>query len=177
MLKAAVRDPNPVVFLENEILYNEPFEVSGEALDPEFVAPIGKVRVMREGSHVTIVTFSKMTKFALQAAAEVEKLGISVEVLNLRSIRPLDRTSIINSVKKTTRLITLEDGWPQCGVGSEICALMMESSAFKYLDAPVVRLTGVDIPTPYAFNLEPMAFPTVEKIVNAIKQITTGVKL
>lgn len=112
MLKAAIRDPNPVVFLENEIMYSEKFEVSAEVMNPEYITPIGKAKIMKEGKHVTVVAFSKMVKYAVEAAEELEKQGVSVEVINLRSIRPLDRETIIRSVKKTSRLVTVEEGWP-----------------------------------------------------------------
>jgi pyruvate dehydrogenase E1 component beta subunit len=171
LLKAAIRDPNPVVFLENEIMYNEAFEVSEEVMDKDFVLPIGKAKIMREGKHVTIVTYTKMVGHSLKAAEKLEQEGISVEVINLRSIRPLDRETIIKSVKKTNRVVTVEEGWPQCGIGAEICGLIMESSAFDYLDAPVNRITGVDIPLPYAFNLEAMSLPQVDNIVKGVKHV------
>jgi pyruvate dehydrogenase E1 component beta subunit len=137
LLKSAIRDPNPVVFLENEMMYSETFDVSAEVMDPNYLGEIGKAKVMREGKHVTIVALSKMVKYALEAATEMEKLGVSCEVINLRSIRPLDRTTIIKSVKKTNRLVAVEEGWPQSGISAEICALMMETNTFFHLDAPV----------------------------------------
>eukprot|EP01017_Pseudomicrothorax_dubius_P007807 TRINITY_DN1248_c0_g1_i1.p1 TRINITY_DN1248_c0_g1~~TRINITY_DN1248_c0_g1_i1.p1 ORF type:complete len:361 (+),score=123.47 TRINITY_DN1248_c0_g1_i1:152-1234(+) len=177
LLKAAIRDPNPVVFLENEIMYGEVFELSDEIMSKDFVLPIGKAKIAREGKHVTIATFAKQVGRALQAAEQLEKEGISVEVINLRTIRPLDREAILNSIKKTNRLITIEEGWPQSGIGAEICALLMESSGFDYLDAPVVRVTGLDIPMPYAPNLEAQSLPQIANIISAVKKVTQGAKL
>eukprot|EP00455_Lapot_gusevi_P029854 TRINITY_DN31_c0_g1_i2.p2 TRINITY_DN31_c0_g1~~TRINITY_DN31_c0_g1_i2.p2 ORF type:complete len:296 (-),score=140.00 TRINITY_DN31_c0_g1_i2:184-1002(-) len=170
LLKAAIRDPNPVVFLENELMYGQAFTVPDSVMDKDFVLPIGKAKIMREGQHATIVTFSRMVGVALQAAEELAKEGISAEVINLRSIRPLDRDTIIKSVKKTNHLVTVEEGWPQSGVGAEIAALMMESEAFDYLDAPVERVAGVDIPMPYAKSLEALALPQQHDIVRAVKK-------
>lgn len=169
LLKAAIRDPDPVVFLENELLYGEAFPVGKEVLDPNFTLPIGKAKVEREGSDVTLVAYSKMVATALQAAEELSKSGISAEVINLRSIRPLDRATINASVRKTSRLVTCEEGWPQHGVGAEICASVVEES-FEYLDAPVERVAGADIPMPYAANLERLALPQVEDVVRAAKR-------
>jgi pyruvate dehydrogenase E1 component beta subunit len=170
LLRASIRDDNPVVFLENEMMYAKSFEVTKEILDPEFILPIGKAKIEREGKDCTIVTFSKMVGVALEAAKTLEKDGISVEVINLRTVRPIDRDAIIKSVKKTNRLVAVEEGWPQCGITSEICAMIMESEAFDYLDAPVERITGVDIPMPYAINLEKAAIPQVENIISAVKR-------
>lgn len=169
LLKAAIRDPDPVVFLENELLYGESFPVSAEVLDPSFVLPIGKAKIEREGSDVTVTTFSKMVGYALKAAELLEKEGISVEVVNLRSIRPLDRATINQSVRKTNRLVTVEEGWPQHGIGAEICMSVVEES-FEYLDAPVERITGADVPMPYAANLERLAVPQIDDIVRAVKR-------
>jgi len=169
LLKAAIRDPDPVVFLENELLYGESFPVSAECLDPSFCLPIGKAKIEREGKDVTITAFSKMVGYALQAAQELEKEGISAEVINLRSIRPLDRATINASVRKTSRLVTVEEGFPQHGIGAEICASVVEES-FEYLDAPVERITGADVPMPYAANLERLAVPQVEDIIRASKR-------
>ncbi|KAK8265205.1 hypothetical protein V6Z11_D12G163500 [Gossypium hirsutum] len=163
LLKAAIRDPDPVVFLENELLYGESFPVSDEVLDSSFCLPIGKAKIEREGKDATITAFSKM------AAEMLEKDGICAEVINLRSIRPLDRATINASVRKTNRLITVEEGFPQHGVGAEICASVVEES-FSYLDAPVERIAGADVPMPYAANLERMAVPQVEDIVRAAKR-------
>ncbi|KAG6576110.1 Pyruvate dehydrogenase E1 component subunit beta-2, mitochondrial, partial [Cucurbita argyrosperma subsp. sororia] len=169
LLKAAIRDPDPVVFLENELLYGESFPVSAEVLDSSFTAPIGKAKIEREGKDVTITAFSKMVGYALKAAEVLSKEGISAEVINLRSIRPLDRATINASVRKTNRLVTVEEGFPQHGVGAEICTSVVEES-FGYLDAPVERIAGADIPMPYAANLERMAVPQVEDIIRAAKR-------
>nr|XP_051202966.1 pyruvate dehydrogenase E1 component subunit beta-1, mitochondrial isoform X1 [Lolium perenne] len=169
LLKAAIRDPDPVVFLENELLYGESFPISAEVLDSSFTVPIGKAKIEREGKDITITAFSKMVGYALQAAEILSKEGISAEVINLRSIRPLDRAAINASVRKTNRLVTVEEGFPQHGVGAEICMSVVEDS-FEYLDAPVERIAGADVPTPYAANLERLAFPQVEDIVRAAKR-------
>jgi len=169
LLKAAIRDPDPVVFLENELLYGESFPVSAECLDPSFCLPIGKAKIEREGRDVTITAFSKMVGYALQAAQELEKEGISAEVINLRSIRPLDRATINASVRKTSRLVTVEEAFPQHGIGAEICTSVIEES-FEYLDAPVERIAGADVPMPYAANLERLAVPQVEDIIRASKR-------
>ncbi|KAI3720464.1 hypothetical protein L6452_21382 [Arctium lappa] len=171
LLKAAIRDPDPVVFLENELLYGESFPISAEALDSNFCLPIGKAKIEREGKDVTITAFSKMVGYALKAAEILEKEeGINAEVINLRSIRPLDRETINASVRKTNRLVTVEEGFPQHGVGAEICASVVEDS-FGYLDAGVERIAGADVPTPYAANLERWAFPQIEDIVRAAKRV------
>jgi len=167
LLKAAIRDPNPVVFLENELLYGMAFDVPES---DDFVLPIGKAKVERVGTDVTITAFSRMVSFAMEAAEKLAAEGISAEVINLRTIRPLDSQTIINSVKKTNRIISVEEGWPQSGVGSEIIAQVMEH-AFDYLDAPVVRVHGEDVPMPYAANLEVLALPTPEKIAAAAKAV------
>ncbi|KAH9774167.1 Pyruvate dehydrogenase E1 component subunit beta [Citrus sinensis] len=169
LLKAAIRDPDPVVFLENELLYGESFPVSAEVLDSSFCLPIGKAKIEREGKDVTITAFSKIVGLSLKAAEILAKEGISAEVINLRSIRPLDRSTINASVRKTNRLVTVEEGFPQHGVGAEICASVIEES-FSYLDAPVERIAGADVPMPYAANLERMAVPQVEDIVRAAKR-------
>jgi len=171
LLKAAIRDPNPVVFLENEILYGQSFEMSEEALRDDFVLPIGKAKIEREGSDCTITAFSIGCTIALEAAEILSAEGISLEVINLRTIRPLDREAIIKSVKKTHHLITCEFGWPQCGIGAEILSTVMESDAFDYLDAPAVRVTGADIPMPYATQLETACMPTAQDIVHSVKQL------
>uniref|UniRef100_A0A7S0ABX9 Pyruvate dehydrogenase E1 component subunit beta n=1 Tax=Minutocellus polymorphus TaxID=265543 RepID=A0A7S0ABX9_9STRA len=171
LMKAAIRDPNPVVVLEHELMYGVSFPMSDEAQSKDFVIPIGQAKIEREGSDVTIVTFSKMTGLALEAAEAMAAKGISVEVINLLSIRPLDRDTIINSAKKTGRVISLETGWPQCGVGSEIAALLMESDAFNYLDAPFERITGADVPMPYAQDLENAALPQLDDVCNTIDRI------
>ncbi|KAM0751630.1 thiamine diphosphate-binding protein [Meredithblackwellia eburnea MCA 4105] len=170
LLKAAIRDPNPVVFLENEILYGQSFPVSKEAQSTDYLLPIGKAKVERVGKDVTVVAHSRMVGLSLEAAEILKKDGIDVEVVNLRSIRPLDIETIKESVKKTNRLVTVEGGFPAFGVGSEVCAQIVESEAFDYLDAPVERVTGADLPTPYAATLEELAFPTTEIIVKVIKR-------
>jgi len=171
LLKAAIRDNNPVVVLENELLYGSTFSLSEEAQSPDFVIPIGKAKVEREGTDVTIVTFSKLVGESLEVAADLEKDGISVEVINLRSIRPLDVDTIVKSVMKTNRLVTAEEGWPQCGIGAEICAQIMETEAFDFLDAPVERVTVADVPMPYSAPLEKAAIPTGVDIKAAINRV------
>ncbi|RTL54565.1 MAG: pyruvate dehydrogenase complex E1 component subunit beta [Bradyrhizobiaceae bacterium] len=168
LLKAAIRDPNPVVFLENEILYGHSFEVP--KLD-DFVLPIGKARIARAGGHVTIVSWSNGMTYALKAADELAKEGIEAEVIDLRTLRPLDTESIVASVKKTGRCVVVEEGWQQNGVGAEIAARMMEH-AFDYLDAPVARVSGKDVPMPYAANLEKLALPSVAEVVEAAKAVS-----
>lgn len=171
LLKAAIRDDNPVCVLENELMYGQSFPLSEEARGKDFLIPIGKAKIMREGSDVTIVTYSKQVGFALEAAKKLEQKGISAEVINLRSIRPLDRWTIINSVKKTHRMVTVDEGWPQCGVGAELITLINESEAFDYLDAPPVRITGADVPLPYAQGLEAAALPQISDIVSLAEHV------
>jgi len=172
LLKAAIRDPNPVVFLENEILYGRAFEMNEEDFEnDEFVLPIGKAKIEKEGTDVTLTAFSIGCTIALEAAEQLAEEGISAEVLNLRTLRPLDRESIINSVKKTNHLVSVEFGWPQCGVGAEVLATVMEGEAFDHLDAPAVRVTGADIPMPYAANLETACMPTAKDVVYTVKNI------
>lgn len=159
------------MFLENEILYGQSFPVSAEAMSDDFILPIGKAKVEREGKDITIVSHTLGLNHSMAAAETLKKEeGIEVEVINLRSIRPLDIETIIKSVKKTNRLVTVEGGFPAFGVGSEICAQIMESDAFDYLDAPVERVTGADVPTPYAKSLEDMAFPSPEVVVKVCKR-------
>lgn len=167
LLKAAIRNPNPVVCLENEIMYGQSFEIPA---DPDFILPLGKAKIERAGEHVTITAFSRMVGVALQAAEKLAEQGISAEVINLRTLRPLDTETIVNSVKKTNRLVSVEEGWHFSGIGSEMAALMMES-CFDYLDAPVVRVYGADVPMPYAANLEKLALPQVPEIVEAAKKV------
>lgn len=167
LLKAAIRNPNPVVFLEHEILYGQSFPVP--KLD-NFVLPIGKARIVRPGNNVTIVSFSHGMTYALKAAEELAKKHIMAEVIDLRTLRPLDTDTIVQSVQKTGRLITVEEGWPQSGIGAEISARVMER-AFDYLDAPVMRISGKDVPMPYAANLEKLALPSVNDIVEAAKAV------
>ncbi|MBX3552291.1 MAG: pyruvate dehydrogenase complex E1 component subunit beta [Pseudolabrys sp.] len=167
LLKAAIRNPNPVIFLENEILYGHSFPVP--KLD-DYVLPIGKARIVREGADVTIVSWSIGMTYALKAAEELAAEGINAEVIDLRTIRPMDTETIVASVKKTGRLVTVEEGWQQSGVGAEIAARVM-TEAFDYLDAPVARVSAKDVPMPYAANLEKLALPSVADVVNAAKAV------
>jgi pyruvate dehydrogenase E1 component beta subunit len=167
LLKAAIRDPNPVIFLENEMLYGHSGEVP--KLD-DYVIPIGKARVVRSGGHVTIISWSNGMSYALKAAEELAKEGIEAEVIDLRTLRPMDTETLVASVKKTGRAVTVEEGWQQNGVGAEIAARLMEH-AFDYLDAPVARVSGKDVPMPYAANLEKLALPSVAEVVEAAKAV------
>ncbi len=167
LLKSAIRDPNPVIFLENEILYGQSFDVPQVE---DWVVPIGKAKVVRPGKDVTIAAFSIEVGHALAAAETLAAEGIEAEVIDLRTIRPLDTETIVESVKKTNRLVSVEEGWPFAGIGSELCAVMMEQ-AFDWLDAPVARVTGLDVPLPYAANLEKLALPQPEGIVAAAKRV------
>ncbi len=168
LLKSAIRDPNPVIFLENEIMYGKSFDVP--VMD-DFTIPFGKAKIERAGTDVTIVSFSIGMTYALQAAEKLAADGISAEVINLRSIRPMDTETILNSVRKTNRCVTVEEGWPQGSVGSYISSVIMQQ-AFDYLDAPVINCTGKDVPMPYAANLEKHALLTVDEVVAACKQVT-----
>jgi pyruvate dehydrogenase E1 component beta subunit len=168
LLKAAIRDPNPVIFLENEILYGHSSPVP--KLD-DYVVPIGKAKVAREGKDVTIVAWSMGMNYAMKAADELAKDGIEAEVIDVRTLRPLDTETIVASVKKTGRAVTVEEGWQQSGVGAEIAARIMEQ-AFDYLDAPVTRVSAKDVPMPYAANLEKLALPSVAEVVEAVKAVT-----
>jgi pyruvate dehydrogenase E1 component beta subunit len=167
LLKSAIRDPNPVVFLENEILYGQSGPVP--KLD-DYTVPIGKAKVVRPGNHVTLVAWSIGMSYALKAAEELAKKHIQAEVIDLRTLRPMDTETVLNSVKKTNRCVVVEEGWQQSGVGAEIAARIMES-AFDYLDAPVVRVSGKDVPMPYAANLEKLALPSVAEVVEAAKSV------
>ena len=167
LLKAAIRDPNPVIFLENEILYGQSFPVPDVA---DFVLPIGQAKIERAGKDVTIVAFSIMVGKAMKAAEELAAAGIEAEVINLRSIRPLDTATILASIQKTNRCVTCEEGWAFSGIGAEIAATIMEQ-AFDHLDAPVLRVAGKDVPMPYAANLEVMALPQVSDIIDAAKAV------
>jgi pyruvate dehydrogenase E1 component beta subunit len=167
LLKAAIRDPNPVIFLENEILYGHTGPVP--RLD-DYVLPIGKARIARLGQHVTLVSWSNGMTYALKAADELAKDGIEAEVIDLRTLRPMDTQTIVTSVQKTGRAVTVEEGWQQSGVGAEIVARIMEH-AFDYLDAPVMRVSGRDVPMPYAHNLEKLALPSVAEVVEAAKAV------
>lgn len=168
LLKAAIRDPNPIIFLENEILYGQSFEVP--KLE-DFVLPIGKARIHREGSDATIVSFGIGMTYAVQAAEELSGQGIDVEIIDLRTIRPMDLDTVIESVKKTNRLVTVEEGFPQSSVGDHIASQVVQR-AFDYLDAPVITIAGKDVPLPYAANLEKLALPSVAEVVEAVKAVT-----
>ncbi|PWL17839.1 pyruvate dehydrogenase complex E1 component subunit beta [Falsochrobactrum shanghaiense] len=168
LLKAAIRDPNPVIFLENEILYGHHFDVP--KLD-DFVLPIGKARIHKQGKDATIVSFGIGMTYAVKAAEELAGQGIDVEIIDLRTIRPMDIPTVVESVKKTGRLVTVEEGFPQSSVGTEIATRVMQQ-AFDYLDAPILTIAGKDVPMPYAANLEKLALPTVAEVVEAVKAVT-----
>jgi pyruvate dehydrogenase E1 component beta subunit len=167
LLKSAIRDTNPIVFLENEILYGHSFPVP--KLD-EFLVPIGKAKIVRPGHEVTIVSWSIGMTYALKAAEELANQGIAAEVIDLRTLRPMDTETIVQSVMKTGRCVVVEEGWPQSGVAAEVSSRIMEQ-AFDYLDAPVARVTGKDVPMPYAANLEKLALPSVAEVVEAAKAV------
>jgi pyruvate dehydrogenase E1 component beta subunit len=167
LLKAAIRDPSPVIFLENEILYGQSFDVP--KLE-DFVLPIGKARIARAGSDVTIVSYSRGMAYALEAAKRLAEEGIEAEVIDLRTLRPLDIDTVIASVRRTNRIVTVEEGWPICSIGSEICA-RVALEAFDDLDAPPMKISGADVPMPYAANLEKLALPSVEQVVTAVKSV------
>ncbi|MEP5700297.1 MAG: pyruvate dehydrogenase complex E1 component subunit beta, partial [Sneathiella sp.] len=168
LLKSAIRNPNPVIFLENEILYGQSFDVP--VMD-DFTVPLGKAKVARAGDDVTIVSFGMGMTYALDAAEKLAADGVQAEVIDLRTIRPLDMDTILASVRKTNRCVTVEEGWPQHGVGAELSAQIMEK-AFDYLDAPVTRVTGKDVPMPYAANLEKLALPSAQDVIEAVKAVT-----
>ncbi len=165
LLKSAIRDPNPVIFLENELVYGATFPVP---LTDDYIVPIGKARIARAGDAVTIVSFSRLVQVALDAAAKLAEEGISAEVIDLRTLRPLDAETIVASVRKTNRIVTVEEGWAYAGIGSEIAAIMMEQ-AFDYLDAPPARVAAKDVPLPYAANLERLALPQTDDVIAAAK--------
>jgi len=167
LLKSAIRDPNPVMFLENEILYGQSFPVP--KLD-DYLVPIGKAKIVRGGNHVTLVAWSMGMTYALKAAEQLSREGIEAEVIDLRTLKPMDIETILESVRKTGRLVTVEEGWRQSGVGAEIAAATMEQ-AFDWLDAPVARVSGKDVPMPYAANLEKLALPSVAEVVEAAKSV------
>ena len=167
LLRAAIRDPNPVIVLEHEILYGQTFDCP---TDPDFVLPLGKAKIERAGTHVTIVAFSIMVGVALKAAETLAAQGIEAEVINLRSLRPLDTETVVASVRKTSRLVTVEEGWPYAGIGAEVAMRVIEG-AFDWLDAPPVRVHGMDVPLPYAVNLEKLAVPRPEWVVDAVKKL------
>eukprot|EP00834_Sanchytrium_tribonematis_P008196 NODE_893_length_3243_cov_0.465967.p1 type:complete len:339 gc:universal NODE_893_length_3243_cov_0.465967:1881-2897(+) len=169
LLKSAIRDPNPVVFLENELMYGVSFEVDDKVMESDFTLPIGVANIELEGSDITLVSHSKSVGFCLEAAQNLKSKGISCEVINLRSIRPLDTQTIFNSVQKTGRIVSVEGGWPLFGVGSEIAAQIMEDpETFDSLDCPLVRITGADVPMPYAKSLEDACLPSVQNIENVV---------
>ncbi len=168
LLKAAIRSPNPVVFLENELLYGVEFEVP--KLD-NFVLPIGKARIVRQGADVTIVSYSMGMKYASDATEKLVAAGVDVELIDLRTLRPLDMETVLTSVKKTGRCVIVEEGWPTCSIASEVSAQIMEQ-AFDYLDAPVMRISGKDVPMPYAANLEKLALPNADEVVAAVNAVT-----
>ena len=170
LLKSAIRDPNPVIFLENELLYGQSFKISDEN---DKVIPLGKANIVKSGTDITIVAFSIMVGKVLDAAEILQKQNISCEVIDLRTLRPLDSETIINSVKSTNKLITCEEGFPYAGIGAEIIALVQEN-AFDWLDAPISRITGEDVPLPYAENLEKLALPQVDNIVNRVLELVKG---
>jgi pyruvate dehydrogenase E1 component beta subunit len=168
LLKSAIRDPNPIIFLENEILYGHSFDVP--KLD-DYLVPIGKARVARAGADVTIVSWSIGMTYALKAADELAKLGIEAEVIDLRTLRPMDTETVLASVRKTNRCVVVQEGWPQSGVAAEIAMRIMEA-AFDHLDAPVARVCGKDVPMPYAANLEKLALPSVDEVVAAARAVS-----
>lgn len=167
LLKSAIRDNSPVVFLENELLYGDKHEVSD---DPDLIIPIGKAKVAREGKDITIISFSLGMRFVLSAIPELLELGIDPEIIDIRTVRPLDIETIVKSIQKTNRVLVVEQGWPYAGIASEIAYQIMEN-AFDYLDAPVSRVTGADVPTPYAANLESMTYPRAELIIDKVKNV------
>merc|ERR1719438_761034 len=171
LLKAAIRDPDPVVFLENELLYGTAFDVEDAVMESDFVLPIGKAKIQRAGTDISLVAHSIGVGFAMDAADILAKEGISCEVVNLRSIRPLDIDTVNESVKKTKHLVTVEGGFPMYGVGAELCAQVVEGPAFHYLDAPIIRVAGADVPMPYALSLEKLATPQALDVVNAVKKV------
>jgi pyruvate dehydrogenase E1 component beta subunit len=168
LLKAAIRNPNPVVFLEHEMIYGTEFEIPKIE---DWVLPIGKAKIRRPGRDVTIATYSRPVGMALKAAEELAKEGIEAEVVDLRTIRPLDHATVVESVKRTNRLVTVEEGWGPMGVGAEVCARVVDE-AFDWLDAPPTRVHQEDVPLPYAANLEALSLPSVEKIIRAVKAVT-----
>ncbi|MDX2484049.1 MAG: transketolase C-terminal domain-containing protein, partial [Pseudodonghicola sp.] len=168
LLKSAIRDPNPVIFLENEILYGRSFDVPDVE---DYTVPFGKARIWREGADVTIVSFGIGMTYALEAADKLAAEGIEAEVIDLRTLRPMDTDTIIRSVMKTNRCVTVEEGWPQGSVGGYISSVLMQE-AFDYLDAPVINCTGKDVPMPYAANLEKLALVTTQEVIDAVKHVT-----
>lgn len=171
LMKAAIRDDNPCIFLEDEISYGKEFPMTDEEMSDEYVIEIGKANVEREGTDITLIGYSRWVGVAMAAAEELEKIGVSAEVVNLRCLRPLDTETIFNSVKKTNHVVTVEGGWPQSGIGAEIIASIIETDTFNYLDAPIERITGADIPMPYTMSLEAQAIPQTHNVVNATKRV------
>eukprot|EP00331_Platyophrya_macrostoma_P013230 CAMPEP_0176431456 /NCGR_PEP_ID=MMETSP0127-20121128/14825_1 /TAXON_ID=938130 /ORGANISM="Platyophrya macrostoma, Strain WH" /LENGTH=328 /DNA_ID=CAMNT_0017813471 /DNA_START=89 /DNA_END=1075 /DNA_ORIENTATION=- len=171
LLKAAIRDPNPVVVLEHELMYGESFPISDEALSKDFIIPFGKAKIEREGTDISIFAFSKAVGISLKAAEQLAAQGINAEVINLRSVRPLDRQAIITSIKKTNRAMTVDESFPHCNIGAEICAMVMESEAFDYLDAPMERVSCADVPTPYSKDLEVASQPQVADVIAVAKRV------
>lgn len=173
LLKASIRDNDPVVFLENEMMYGVEFDVDPKIMDKDFLIPIGKAKIERPGTDVTITAHAKMVGHSLQAAEILQRdHNISVEVINLRSLKPLDRNTIISSVKKTNRIVNVEEGWPQHGIGAEIAGILMETEAFDYLDAPMERICGAEVPMPYSWAIEGAAVPQIENIVSGVLNTT-----
>ena len=168
LLKSAIRDPNPVIFLENEILYGRTFDVPDIE---DYTVPIGKAKISREGDDVTIVSFGIGMQYAMEAAEKLAEDGVSAEVVDLRSLRPMDTETVINSVKKTNRCVTVEEGFPVGSIGNHLSAVLMEQ-AFDYLDAPVINCTGKDVPMPYAANLEKLALVTTDEVIEAVNKVT-----
>ncbi|CAG7821719.1 unnamed protein product [Allacma fusca] len=171
LLKAAIRDPDPVVFLENEILYGIPMDVSDEVMSKDFVVPIGKAKIERPGSSVTLVSHSRGVQLCLEAAKELSGSGVDCEVINLRSLRPLDMETVEKSLEKTHHIVTVEQGWASSGIGAEISARIAESKSFFFLDAPILRVSGADIPMPYAKTLEAACLPQPQDIVRTVKTL------
>ncbi|KAL0267914.1 UNVERIFIED_CONTAM: hypothetical protein PYX00_010051 [Menopon gallinae] len=174
LLKSAIRDPDPVVFLENEILYGQRFPVGDEVMSKDFLIPIGKSKIEKPGKHVTIVAHSRAVEIALEGAKLLGGEGIDCEVINLRTLRPLDEETIIKSIMKTNHLISVEQGWPYGGIGAEIISRITENEAFFHLDAPAIRVTGVDAPMPYTRSLELLALPQPSDVVKAVKTVLAG---
>ncbi|KAK7793088.1 hypothetical protein R5R35_013525 [Gryllus longicercus] len=171
LLKSAIRDPDPVLIMEHELLYGTSFKLTDEAMSKEFLIPLGKAKLERPGKHITLVSYSAAVGSTLQGAELLAKGGIDAEVINLRSLRPLDDEAIIKSIKKTHHLVTVENGFPYGGIGAEICARIMEHESFFQLDAPIIRLTGVDVPMPYAKFIETFALPRPEDVVKVVKKV------
>lgn len=174
LLKSAIRDPDPVIVLEQELLYGMSFPMPQEALSADFLVPIGKAKIEKSGTDITLVGYSLSVKTCLDATDVLSTMNINAEVINLRTLRPLDISAVVTSVMKTHHLVTVEHGWPHCGVGADISARLMESKAFFYLDAPVIRVTGADLPMPYASTLEAAAIPSSNDVVEAAVKMLRG---